>query len=77
MAVSFLTTNGIEVSPIQISEKLYSLIAPFIAGVAGENIRTKSFFGYLIFEDYRLTILRANRVSKTGRSYRIYCQLMS
>jgi integrase/recombinase XerD len=56
----FLTTNGIEVSPIQISEET---IQQFIYSIASEiNARSqariisglKSFFGYLIFEDYRL-----------------------
>jgi integrase/recombinase XerD len=70
----FLTTNGIEVSPIQISEET---IQQFIYSIASEiNARSqariisglKSFFGYLIFEDYRLdNPLELIESPKTGR----------
>jgi integrase/recombinase XerD len=48
----------VEVSPIQIRREtvqqfIYS-IASEVNTFAGENNGTKSFFGYLIFEDYRL-----------------------
>jgi integrase/recombinase XerD len=70
----FLTTNGIEVSPIQISEET---VQQFIYSIASEvNARSqariisglKSFFGYLIFEDYRLdNPLELIESPKTGR----------
>jgi integrase/recombinase XerD len=45
----FLTTNGIEVSPIQISEEtVQQLYFSSDSRVAGENIRTKSFFVFNI-----------------------------
>ena len=55
----FLDTNGIEISPLKISEET---IQQFIYSVSKEvNPRSqariisglKSFFSYLIFEDYR------------------------
>lgn len=55
----FLTTNGIDISPVTITEEV---LQQFIYDVSKEvNARSqariisglKSFFGYLIFEDYR------------------------
>jgi integrase/recombinase XerD len=70
----FLTINGIEVSPIQISEET---VQQFIYSVSTQvNARSqariisglKSFFGYLIFEDYRLdNPLELIETPKTGR----------
>jgi integrase/recombinase XerD len=70
----FLTTNKIEVSPIKISEET---VQQFIYSVSTEvNARSqariisglKSFFGYLIFEDYRLdNPLELIETPKTGR----------
>lgn len=70
----FLTTNGIEVSPIQISEET---VQQFIYSVSTQvNARSqariisglKSFFGYLIFEDYRVdNPLELIETPKTGR----------
>jgi integrase/recombinase XerD len=70
----FLTENGIEVSPIQIEEET---LQQFIYSVSKEvNPRSqariisglKSFFGYLIFEDYRLNNpLELIETPKTGR----------
>jgi integrase/recombinase XerD len=70
----FLTTNGIEVSPIQIREET---VQQFIYSVSTQvNARSqariisglKSFFGYLIFEDYRLdNPLELIETPKTGR----------
>ena len=71
---SFLSTNGIEVSPIQISEET---VQQFIYSVSTQvNARSqariisglKSFFGYLIFEDYRLdSPLELVETPKAGR----------
>ncbi|WP_369765548.1 site-specific tyrosine recombinase/integron integrase [Flavobacterium sp. WC2429] len=70
----YLETNGIEVSPIKISEET---IQHFIYTISSEvNARSqariisglKSFFGYLIFEDYRLdNPLELIETPKTGR----------
>ncbi|TDE46056.1 site-specific tyrosine recombinase XerD [Flavobacterium rhamnosiphilum] len=70
----FLIENGIEVSPIQIEEET---LQQFIYSVSKEvNPRSqariisglKSFFGYLIFEDYRLNNpLELIETPKTGR----------
>lgn len=70
----FLTENGIVVSPIQIEEET---LQQFIYSVSKEvNPRSqariisglKSFFGYLIFEDYRLNNpLELIDTPKTGR----------
>jgi integrase/recombinase XerD len=70
----FLTTNKIEVSPIQIGEET---VQQFIYAVSTQvNARSqariisglKSFFGYLIFEDYRLdNPLELIETPKTGR----------
>lgn len=70
----FLTENGIVVSPIQIEEET---LQQFIYSVSKEvNPRSqariisglKSFFGYLIFEDYRLSNpLELIETPKTGR----------
>lgn len=70
----FLTENGIVVSPIQIEEET---LQQFIYSVSKEvNPRSqariisglKSFFGYLIFEDYRLNNpLELIETPKTGR----------
>ncbi|SDX51901.1 site-specific tyrosine recombinase XerD [Flavobacterium degerlachei] len=70
----FLTTNGIEVSPIKITEET---IQQFIYSVSTQvNARSqariisglKSFFGYLIFEDYRVdNPLELIESPKTGR----------
>jgi integrase/recombinase XerD len=70
----FLTTNGIEVSPIKISEET---VQQFIYSVSTQvNARSqariisglKSFFGYLIFEDYRAdNPLELIESPKTGR----------
>jgi len=70
----FLNTNGIEVSPIQISEEtmqqfIYSLSSQVNARSQARIISgLKSFFGYLIFEDYRLhNPLELIETPKTGR----------
>jgi integrase/recombinase XerD len=70
----FLTTNGIEVSPIKISEET---LQQFIYAVSTQvNPRSqariisglKSFFGYLIFEDFRMdNPLELIESPKTGR----------
>tara|TARA_R110000868_G_scaffold264879_1_gene523529 strand:+ start:45646 stop:46542 length:897 start_codon:yes stop_codon:yes gene_type:complete len=70
----YLETNGIDVSPIKISEET---IQHFIYTISSEvNARSqariisglKSFFGYLIFEDYRLdNPLELIEIPKTGR----------
>ncbi|WP_369769446.1 site-specific tyrosine recombinase/integron integrase [Flavobacterium sp. WC2416] len=70
----YLETNGIEVSPIKISEET---IQHFIYTISGQvNARSqariisglKSFFGYLIFEDYRAdNPLELIETPKTGR----------
>lgn len=70
----FLTTNGIEVSPIQISEET---LQQFIYSVSTEVNPSsqariisglKSFFGYLIFEDFRMdNPLELIESPKTGR----------
>ncbi|MGO4818959.1 site-specific tyrosine recombinase XerD [Flavobacterium sp. W22_SRS_FP1] len=70
----FLATNKIEVSPIKISEET---VQQFIYSVSTQvNARSqariisglKSFFGYLIFEDYRLdNPLELIETPKTGR----------
>ncbi|EIA10615.1 site-specific tyrosine recombinase XerD [Flavobacterium frigoris] len=70
----FLATNGIEVSPIKISEET---LQQFVYSVSTQvNARSqariisglKSFFGYLIFEDYRLdNPLELIETPKTGR----------
>ncbi|WP_367757627.1 site-specific tyrosine recombinase/integron integrase [Flavobacterium sp. WC2430] len=70
----YLETNGIEVSPIKISEET---IQHFIYAISSEvNARSqariisglKSFFGYLIFEDYRYdNPLELIETPKTGR----------
>lgn len=71
---SFLEQNGIEVSPIKITEET---VQQFIYSVSKEvNARSqariisglKSFFSYLIFEDYRndnpLELLEAPRIGR-------------
>lgn len=71
---SFLEQNGIEVSPVKISEET---VQQFIYSVSKEvNARSqariisglKSFFSYLIFEDYRndnpLELLEAPRIGR-------------
>lgn len=70
----FLATNGIEVSPIQISEEtvqqfIYSISAQVNARSQARIISgLKSFFGYLIFEDYRVdNPLELIETPKTGR----------
>jgi integrase/recombinase XerD len=70
----YLDSNGIEVSPIKISEET---IQHFIYTISGQvNARSqariisglKSFFGYLIFEDYRAdNPLELIETPKTGR----------
>jgi len=72
--VEYLDTNGIEVSPVIIDEEI---IQQFIYHIASElNPRTrariisglKSFFNYLIFEDYRKdTPMELIEVPKIGR----------
>jgi len=71
---NFLAINKIEVSPIKISEET---VQQFIYSVSTQvNARSqariisglKSFFGYLIFEDYRLdNPLELIETPKTGR----------
>lgn len=70
----YLDTNGIEVSPVKISEET---IQQFIYTISGQvNARSqariisglKSFFGYLIFEDFRTdNPLELIETPKTGR----------
>lgn len=72
--VEYLDTNNIDISPLQIDEEL---IQQFIYHIATElNPRTrariisglKSFFNYLIFEDYRKdTPMELIEVPKIGR----------
>jgi len=72
--VEYLDTNGIEVSPVIVDEEI---IQQFIYHIASElNPRTrariisglKSFFNYLIFEDYRKdTPMELIEVPKIGR----------
>ncbi|MQP53123.1 MULTISPECIES: site-specific tyrosine recombinase XerD [unclassified Flavobacterium] len=72
--VVFLNTHDIQVSPIHISEET---IQQFIYEIASKvNARSqsrlisglKSFFNYLVFEDYRIdTPLELIEVPKTGR----------
>jgi integrase/recombinase XerD len=72
--VDFLDQNKIEVSPVSITEET---IQQFIYSVAGElNPRSRarvisglrSFFNYMIFEDYRKdTPMELIEVPKTGR----------
>lgn len=72
--VKYLEENGIEVSPINITEET---LQQFIYHIAGElNARTrariisglKSFFNYLVFEDYRKDMpMELIEVPKTGR----------
>lgn len=70
----FLSTNGIEVSPIEIGEEtvqqfVYELSSQVNARSQARIISgLKSFFGYLIFEDYRLdNPLELIESPKTGR----------
>jgi integrase/recombinase XerD len=70
----FLSTNGIEVSPTQIGEEtvqqfVYELSSQVNARSQARIISgLKSFFGYLIFEDYRLdNPLELIESPKTGR----------
>lgn len=70
----FLSTNGIEVSPIEIGEEtvqqfVYELSSQVNARSQARIISgLKSFFGYLIFEDYRLdNPLELIETPKTGR----------
>jgi integrase/recombinase XerD len=72
--VDFLSENSIDISPVEITEET---IQQFIYKVAGElNPRSRarvisglrSFFNYLIFEDYRKeTPMELIEVPKTGR----------
>ena len=72
--IGFLVENNIEVNPIQISEET---IQQFVYAISGKvNARSqsrilsglKSFFNYLIFEDYRKTTpLELIEVPKIGR----------
>lgn len=72
--VGFLVENNIEVTPVQISDET---LQQFVYSISGKvNARSqsrilsglKSFFNYLIFEDYRTTTpLELIEVPKIGR----------
>lgn len=72
--VGFLVENNIEVNPVQITEEI---VQQFVYSISGKvNARSqsrilsglKSFFNYLIFENYRNTTpLELIEIPKTGR----------
>lgn len=72
--VGFLVENKMEVTPLQISDEIMQQFVYSISGKVNARSQSrilsglKSFFNYLIFEDYRTTSpLELIEVPKTGR----------
>lgn len=72
--VKYLEYNGIEVSPVAITEQTLQQFIYHIAGELNPRSRAriisglKSFFNYLMFEDYRIDMpMELIEVPKTGR----------